>query len=265
MLSSEILEYYRRGGERVRLDAGRGRLEFIRTWDVLTRVLPAPPASILDVGGATGGYAGPLAAAGHSVRLIDPVADHVAVAGELPGVTAEVGDARALAEPDASADAVLLLGPLYHLLERAERLAAWREALRVVRPGGVVVAAVITRLAPLFDGLVRDYFADPAYGPLVDRALRDGVHDSDGERYFTRAYFHQPEEAAEEAVAAGLTGVRVVAAEGPMWLAGDGLVEILADARRTADLLDRMRAVEAEPGIFGASSHLLVIGRRATP
>ena len=264
MLKPEILDYYRRGGERVRLDAGHGRLEFIRTWDVLTRVLPVPPASILDVGGATGVYAGPLAVAGHAVRVIDPVPDHVAVAGALPGVSAAVGDARALAEPDGSADAVLMLGPLYHLLDRSDRLTAWREALRVVRPGGVVVAAVISRLSPLFDGLMRDYFAHPAYGPLVDRALRDGVHDSDGERFFTRAYFHRPGEAAEEAVEAGLTGVRVVAVEGPMWLAGDGLAEILADAERTAHLLDRMRTVESDPGIFGASGHLLVIARRAT-
>lgn len=265
MLTPEILEYYRRGGERVRLDNGRGRLEFIRTWDVLTRVLPVPPASILDVGGAMGVYAGPLAVAGHTVRVVDPVPEHVAAAGALPGVSAAVGDARALAEPDASADAVLMLGPLYHLLERADRLAAWREALRVVRPGGVVVAAVISRLAPLFGGLVDDYFAHPAYGELVDRALRDGVHDSDGDRFFTRAYFHRPGEAAVEAVEAGLTGVREVAVEGPMWLAGDNLANILADAERTAHLLDRMRIVESDPDIFGASSHLLVIAHRATP
>jgi hypothetical protein len=60
----EILEYYRRGGERDRLSAGTGRLEFLRTRDVLRRTLPDPPARIADVGGATGVYAGPLAADG---------------------------------------------------------------------------------------------------------------------------------------------------------------------------------------------------------
>ncbi|MFD0786413.1 class I SAM-dependent methyltransferase, partial [Micromonospora azadirachtae] len=61
MLTPEIMDYYRQGGERDRLAAGAGRLEFLRTWDVLTRVLPDPPAVVLDVGGATGVYAGPLA------------------------------------------------------------------------------------------------------------------------------------------------------------------------------------------------------------
>jgi hypothetical protein len=53
MLGPEIMQYYRRGGERHRLAVDQGRLEFLRTWDVLTRVLPAAPASVLDVGGAS--------------------------------------------------------------------------------------------------------------------------------------------------------------------------------------------------------------------
>ncbi|MFI7603143.1 class I SAM-dependent methyltransferase [Actinoplanes sp. NPDC049681] len=262
MLSPEILDYYRRGGEQVRLTAGTGRLEFLRTWDVLTRVLPAPPPRILDVGGATGAYAGPLAAAGHAVHVIDPVPDHVAHAATLPGVTAEPGDARQLPAADASADAVLLLGPLYHLTDRADRLAAWREALRTVRPGGVMVAALITRNAALFDGLVKNFYADPEFRALVDGVMRDGVHDSTGDRFFTRAYFHEPREAAPEAAEAGLTEVRVLAVEGPMAYAGPLLGDILADPERTAVLLERMRIVEADPGILGATGHLLVIGRR---
>ncbi|MEV4642592.1 class I SAM-dependent methyltransferase [Actinoplanes sp. NPDC049548] len=262
MLSPEILDYYRRGGERVRLTAGTGRLEFLRTWDVLTRVLPPPPGRVLDVGGATGVYAEPLAAAGYAVHVVDPVPDHVDEAATLPGVTAQPGDARQLPVPDASADAVLMLGPLYHLLERADRLAAWREALRATRPGGVVVAALITRNAALFDGLVKNFFPDPEFRDLVDGVMRDGVHDSNGERFFTRAYFHDPREAAPEAQEAGLTGVRVLAVEGPLAYAGPVLGDILADPERTAVLLERMRGVEEDPGIHGATGHLLVIGHR---
>jgi 2-polyprenyl-3-methyl-5-hydroxy-6-metoxy-1,4-benzoquinol methylase len=62
--------------ERYRLDSGQGRLEYLRTWDVLIRVLPAAPATVLDVGGATGAYAGPLAASGYAVRVVDPVPEH---------------------------------------------------------------------------------------------------------------------------------------------------------------------------------------------
>ncbi|MEU7904799.1 class I SAM-dependent methyltransferase [Actinoplanes sp. NPDC049118] len=264
MLSPEILEYYERGGERERLTAGAGRLEFLRTWDVLTRTLPPAPARVLDVGGATGVYARPLAEAGHRVHVIDPVPEHVAAAGALDGVTAEVGDARDLPERDASADAALLLGPLYHLPDRADRVAAWREAARVVRPGGVVVGAVISRFASLIDGVAKGYFAEPGFVSIVDRALGDGVHRNDGSvrQWFTSAYFHHPDEPAAEALEAGLTGVRTVAVEGPVWMTGPRLTEFLADPRLTGVMLDMLRRIEDEPSVLGASGHLLTIARR---
>jgi len=265
MLRPDILDYYSRGGELDRLTKGTGRLEFLRTWDILVRVLPPPPARILDVGGATGVYAAPLAAAGYDVRVVDPVPDHVAVADGLPGVTAVRGDARELAEADASADAVLLLGPLYHLPDRADRLTAWREAVRVVRPGGVVAGAVISRFASLFDGVAKGYFAEPGFTGVVEGALADGVHRNDGNRlpWFTRAYFHRPEEVAVEAAEAGLADVRTVAVEGPLWMTGPRLAEFLASPELTAVMLDMLRRVEHEPSIFGASSHLMAIGSRA--
>ncbi|AGZ43584.1 SAM-dependent methyltransferase [Actinoplanes friuliensis DSM 7358] len=264
MLSPEILEYYQRGGEQERLTAGAGRLEFLRTWDVLTRTLPPAPARILDVGGATGIYARPLAEAGHSVRVIDPVPEHVTTSGALDGVTAAVGDARDLPEADGSADAVLLLGPLYHLGDRADRLTAWREAARVVRPGGVVVAAVISRYASMLDGILKGFFADPAYVSMVDRTLTDGVHSHRGQvpRWFTSAYFHHPDEPAAEAAEAGLTAARTVAVEGPAWLTGPRLLEFLDDDHLRGVMLDHLRRVEAEPSLLGASSHLLTVAHR---
>jgi len=265
MVRSDIREYYERGGEWERLTSGAGRLEFLRTWDILGRVLPPAPARILDVGGATGVYAAPLAAAGYDVRVIDPVPAHVAAAGALPGVTAVEGDARDLPAADASADAVLLFGPLYHLPERADRVTAWREATRAVRPGGVVAGAVISRFASLLDGFAKGYLAEPGFAGLVEGALADGVHRNDGNRlrWFTPAYFHRPEEVAGEAAEAGLTGVRTVAVEGPVWMTGDRLTDFLATPELTGVLLDMLRRVEDEPSIFGASSHLLAVGHRS--
>jgi SAM-dependent methyltransferase len=265
MLSPEILEYYEHGPEDDRLAAGTGRLEFLRTWDVLSRTLPAAPARVVDVGGATGAYAGPLSSAGYDVRVVDPVPAHVAASGALPGVTAVQGDARDLPEPDASADAVLLLGPLYHLPERADRLAAWREAARVVQPGGVVVGAVISRFASLLDGFAKGYHADPGFVSIVERDLSDGVHlnRAADRRYFTTAYLHRPEEPSAEAEAAGLVDVRTVAVEGPIWIAGTRLAEFLADPHLTEIMLRFLRRVEHEPSLLGASSHLLTVGRRA--
>ncbi len=262
-MQPEIAQYYQRGGETSRLDAGAGRWEFLRTWDLLTRILPAGPLSVLDVGGATGVYAGPLAAAGHEVHLVDPMPEHVAAAAALPGVTACVGDARALAEPDASRDVVLRFGPLYHLVDRAERVAAWREAARVVRPGGLVIAATISRYASLLDGYVRGYVREPVFAGMLANTLATGVHRNLGadRHWFTTAYFHHPDELPDEAGEAGLMLERRAAVEGPLWMLPD-LAEILADDARRAQALALLREVEGEPHLWGASSHLLTVTRR---
>ena len=137
-----VAAYYAQGIERDRLASGAGALELIRTQTVLERVLPAPPATVADIGGGPGRYAVWLAERGYHVHLVDPVPLHVEQAREAalarPGATlasAEVGDARSLSIPDTSVDAVLLLGPLYHLTERADRVRALTEARRAgVRP-----------------------------------------------------------------------------------------------------------------------------------
>ncbi|MEV4410462.1 class I SAM-dependent methyltransferase [Catellatospora sp. NPDC049609] len=262
-MQSEIAQYYQRGGEATRLDAGHGRWEFLRTWDLLGRILPAGPLSILDVGGATGVYAGPLAAAGHEVHVVDPMPEHVAASAALPGVTAAAGDARALAEPDASRDVVLLFGPLYHLVDRADRVTAWREAARVVRPGGLVLAATINRYTSLLDGYAKGFVRDPGFAAILTTTLATGVHrnlSGDG-RWFTTAYFHRPDELPGEVEEAGLTLERRAAIEGPLWMMPD-LAQILADGERTAQAMALLRAVEGEPHLWGASSHLLTVASR---
>jgi 2-polyprenyl-3-methyl-5-hydroxy-6-metoxy-1,4-benzoquinol methylase len=121
----EIIAYYAQGKEDARLREGgapAGRLEFWRTQDVLRRLLPAAPARVLDVGGGSGIHAEWLARDGYEVDLVDPVPLHVEQAARLPGVTARPGDARALTATDSAYDVVLLLGPLYHLPERPDRV-----------------------------------------------------------------------------------------------------------------------------------------------
>jgi len=152
--------YYDRGMERDRLTDGRGRLEFIRTCEIVQRGLPAVPAKVADIGGGPGRYALWLAALGYQVEHRDLMPLHVEqltadAAGE-PGIHTAVGDALDLNLPDASVDAVLLLGPLYHLTDQAERVRALRECARIVRPGGPVFAAAISRWAARIDGMLRE-------------------------------------------------------------------------------------------------------------
>jgi ubiquinone/menaquinone biosynthesis C-methylase UbiE len=268
--ADEVAAFYARGLERDRLAAGPGALEFVRTQALLERYLPAPPAVVADVGGGPGRYAVWLAERGYRVHLVDPVALHVeqarAAAKGWPGAmlaSAEVGDARALRLPDASADAVLLLGPLYHLPERAERLQALAEARRVCRRGGVIIAAAISRFASTLDGLRGGYLEDPAFAALAAGDRQDGRHrnPTGDPAYFTTAYFHRPEDLAAECAAAGLTHEATLAVEGAAWLLPDLDVR-LADERRRAVLLAALASLEAEPTLLGVSAHLLMVARR---
>ena len=159
----EVSAHYASGYEKQRLDISSGQLERTRTRELLKRLLPAAPATILDVGGGPGGYACDLAAQGYKVHLIDIVPVHIEQAKKAsesqphaPLAGAEVGDARSLTHGNESADAVLLFGPLYHLTSKADRLQALREAHRVLKRGGILLAVGISRFASTMDGLRRD-------------------------------------------------------------------------------------------------------------
>ncbi|MGH9869355.1 MAG: class I SAM-dependent methyltransferase [Candidatus Polarisedimenticolia bacterium] len=270
MSTPDILSYYEGGAEQGRLE-GAGALELQRTQDIARRWLPPPPAVVLDVGGGPGVYARWLASLGYETHLVDVQPSHVeqaraaSAADPRPIASAAVGDARRLDQRDASVEAVLLLGPLYHLTERPDREQALRECRRVLRPGGVVIAAAISRFASLLDGLRSGFLDDPAFAGIVAEDLASGQHRNLTRHpfWFTTAYFHRPEELDTEMRNAGLHPLAVLAVEGPAWLLPD-VGQRLADEERRARLMDALRQVEAEPSLMGVSAHLLAIGRKAS-
>jgi SAM-dependent methyltransferase len=260
----EIVAHYSLGTEDSRLGAGTNRLEFVRTCDILRRFLPAAPARVLDVGGGPGAYARWLTGAGYLVHLVDPVPLHVEQARAASnGYSVALGDARNLQERDSSADAVLLLGPLYHLTDESDRLKALAEAARVVRPGGLVVAAAISRFAALLDGLWRDRLDDPEFARIVDGVLHDGRHLPmlEGPGWFTTAYLHHPAELAQEVTDAGLVLSGVLAVEGPGCLMPDFDLR-WQDERSRQQILRTVARVEEEPSMLGVSAHLLALAHR---
>jgi ubiquinone/menaquinone biosynthesis C-methylase UbiE len=268
-LDSAIADYYGRAPEESRLEHGVFRLEEARTRELIERHAPTPPAMVLDVGGAAGAYALWLASSGYDVHLIDPVPRLVSEAARRSEAAARqliscrVGDARALGFPDAVADLVLMLGPLYHLTERTDRVRALGEARRVLKTGARLLVAAISRAASALDGLSRGLFADPRFGAIVTRDLRDGQHRNTTERldYFTTAYFHRPDELAGELADAGLLAEGIYGIEGPGWLLPD-IVERMEDDRRRTEVLHVARLLESEPSVLGASAHLLAVAVR---
>jgi SAM-dependent methyltransferase len=178
-LTDGVIDHYGTDGfEDTRLRrTPHGRIEYVRTQELIRRHLPGAGSRILDVGGATGIHAAWLAADGHQVHVVDPVPTHVAAAAQLPGVTAAVGDARSLEAADASFDVVMLMGPLYHLTEPADRTRALTEASRVLRPGRLVGGG---RHQPL------PVFVGAGHQRPFDRRPGAVVADGSGHRFLRR-------------------------------------------------------------------------------
>ena len=265
-----VAAHYASGHEADRLQQGAGRLDRERSRELLGRFLPPAPAKILDVGGGPGGHACWLAVRGYQVHLIDITPLHVELArqasarqSETPLASAEVGDARSLHWADGEADAVVLFGPLYHLTDRADRLRALREAHRVLRAGGVLLAAGISRFASALDGLCRGFLKDPQFAEIVRQDLTDGQHQNltGKPEYFMDTFYHHPDELRGEVVEAGFSAVDVYAVEGPCWLLSD--FDAWWDNGEFRDrLLQIARALETEQSLLGVSAHLVARATR---
>jgi len=250
--------------------SGQGMLEFERTQQIVCdRVIAG--SRIIDIGGGAGVHAAAFADRGDEVLLIDPVPRHVEKAGNHGGLTALLGDARSLPVDDHSFDAALLLGPLYHLVDRPDRLRAWSEAIRAVRPGGWVFAAGVSRLSAMAWVTViepsialADTGAPSSRSPMPEK-WRRMIESGEGELSpagFPGGHFHLADDLEREALDAGLRDVLTVGLEGP----GAQAIEISRahDTRLMAAARTLAEAYESQPGLRDLSPHLLAMGRTPT-
>ena len=162
-------------------------------------------------------------------------------------------------------DAVLLLGPLYHLTERRDRIQALGEAHRVLEPGGLVFARPSAASRRSCRASSTTLLGDPDSAAIVAQDLRDGQHrNPTAKEYFTTAFFHRPDELRAEMREAGFEVIDLLGVEGPAWLLPD-LEERWADREERERLLQAARAVEREPTLLGLPPHLLAVARREAP
>jgi SAM-dependent methyltransferase len=275
MTADAVVAYYASFGERewARLEnPDDGALEFAITCHTLAAYLP-PKARILDIGGGPGRYAIWLAQQGCRVVLADLSPEllflaraRIAQAGADVMVEEIVeADARDLSRwADGTFDAVLSLGPFYHLPDAGDRHRAATELARVLRSGGVAFVALMPRYAFLRRTLAlpdeRHHLAQPAF---VDRVLEEGVFINDIPGRFTHGYGVRPEEVAPYFAGYGFTMLALLATEGIVVDIQRALFELAETDRAAYEAAFQLVLSTAhDPNILGMAAHLLYVGRR---
>jgi S-adenosylmethionine-dependent methyltransferase len=250
--------------EWVRLE--RHRTEFAVTIKAMASFLPDPPSSILDIGAGPGRYAIELARKGYSVTLLDVSKASLEMAkqkAEEEGVSLKdfvYGNALSSSKCVSEIfDAVLLMGPLYHLLLEQERVRAIQEAMEILKPGGRLFSSFITRFAPFREAAssVPSWFLENRDYAL--RMLETGLHEAPEK--FAKAYFTHPDEVVPMMENCGLKTLLLLGCEGIV--AGHEEKVSTLQSEDWDHWVDLNYRLGQEPSLYGASDHLFYVGEKS--
>ena len=241
----------------------RNPLEFMRSKEIISRYLCALQMEIADIGGAAGAYSYWLAAQGHHVHLLDFTPSHIEQAkkygrkNKTQLSSYDCSDARQLPYEDDSFDMVLVMGPLYHLQEKEDRLRCLAEARRVLKPGGTLLCSLISRYASLFDGFGELFVNDDRFVGILESALETGRHSPGETPYFTSAFFHSPGDIEDELMTTGFHSIDLIAIEG--FARAANVADILKNEKQTNLLLEYIKKTERVPELMGMSDHFFAV------
>ena len=263
---SDIAAFYNSDPQKEHNRLARNQLEYDLTWRYLDQHLP-PQGSILEIGAASGRYTLELAKRDYTVTAVDLSAalieecrKRIVTEGVEKNVRLVMGDARDLGKvTETGFDAVLIMGPLYHLIEEADRKAALKETFDRLRAGGIIFSSFLSRFGILGD-LIRNVPAWIEDQAEVRSLLANGKRPEDYPRGGFRGYSAKVSEIAPLHEAIGFETITVVGIE-PAISADDESYNKLQGKQREL-WLDLLKEIGTEPSIIGASRHLLYIGRK---
>ena len=256
-------------------------IEFERTKEILLENLPNPPAVIYDIGGAYGEYSYWLASLGYEVHLFDLFPKNIEMSNELGKEypecslkSAEVCDALSVPRKDKSADAVLLMGPLYHITDYSERILAIKESTRLLKDNGILFSAALTPFSVLLHNITvynplgenpDKTLEKPEFIKMVERELHDGHHINPDNTIYSglgSAYLHTAKALRKELCEGGFSDTVVHGIMGGAWLANyiDELMK--NDVSRNA-LMNTVRLLDTCEEIIGLSGHLLAVSKKS--
>lgn len=276
-IDKSVLAGYNAGIEKNRLRSGIGLIEFERTKELLLENLPKPPAVVYDIGGGYGEYSWWLASLGYEVHLFDLAETNIEMSKELaveyPNVklkNAMVCDARSIPRENDSADAILLMGPLYSITEYDERILALKESCRLLKTNGIIFSAALTPYSVLLHCITvyhvegkkkKDALDDPNIMAMIERELKDGCHINPERKILNglgTSHFHTAKSLKEELECGGFSRTEVHGVMGGAWLAPN-LEELLEDGSSKKALMATIRLIDTHEEVIGLSGHLLAI------
>ncbi|MEO3947744.1 class I SAM-dependent methyltransferase [Gorillibacterium sp. CAU 1737] len=195
---NQVIAYYDQIDEDSRFTRKSRRVEYLTTLHVLDPLLPAD-ARILEVGAGGGAYSFTYAGRGHEVTAVDLTPKHIELIqakSQETGIplTAEVGNALNLSRyGEGTFDAVLCLGPMYHLTAEEDRDQCIEECLRVLKPGGVLAIAYIGKFSvmPMLASRQREFLREDVIRQVLDRGMTRAGEET---CFWTDACFLSPQE-----------------------------------------------------------------------
>lgn len=268
----EVLKFYNSGAEEGRLERGLGKVELYRTKEILKRYIKSTNNVIYDVGGGIGVYSSWLADMNNKVHLLElsPWAAEYARNNQNKSneFIAEVCDARAIDRMEESADIVMLMGPLYHLQSKEDRIQVLNEARRVLKKGGLLFSVGISKFSSTTWALStygkdNNFLDEDIYMKMIKEELSTGIHNRPKEYpyFISQSYFHTPMQLEKEIESVGFETINKYAIEGSIWIT-PCLDQKWEDKKSRERLLEVLRCTESEDSIMGLSPHFMIVSQK---
>jgi S-adenosylmethionine-dependent methyltransferase len=245
------------------------KIEFEVISHFLSEYLP-PSGTILDLGGGPGRYTISLAQKGYRVTLIDVSPKNIELARQkIQGKNLldrveriVVGDEHSLSSYPAGAfDAVLCMGPLYHLQKEEDRLFCLQQCVRVLKPQSPIFVTLYPRLSYLHDAI--------RSGTCLSLFEQDGaaLEDILAKGYSPRAglpntHFCNPDDVIAWFHRAGLEVLERASVYGPFSFQDRCVEDIAASPQAWNRMLNLILDTCTDPHMFSSAEYLLAIGEK---
>lgn len=264
LISRNIEIFYNKASEETRLDKGMGIFEFERIKTLIEKYIPSSSSKIIDIGGGTGKYSEWLAKKGHQVHLIEPIPKHIKLAQSRANksknkFSVQLGESRKLGFKNDFADLIILHGPLYHLQNKEDRDLTIREAKRVLKNDGIILAFAINYTASTLVGLLNGLIHKNSFFEMCKEELTSGIHNppDDFPWLLAEAYYHKPEQLKNEFINQELTHINTYAVEGMAWLDKEYFANMLNNKKKKT-LLELIKITENDSYLLPFSPHMMI-------